>query len=267
MNDHPIGVFDSGVGGLTVARALIDYLPTESILYYGDTARGPYGPRARDEVRGFSLEIADLLVREGVKMIVVACNSASSAGVDHIRQAFPDVPLIEVDGPTARAAVKATRNRRVGVIGTALTISSGMYERRIEETLENVHLFSRPCPLFVEFVERGETTGPEIMRLTREYLQPLIDADVDTLILGCTHYPLLRGVVGYVMGENTVLIESDKEAAIVVFGELTRNDRFRPRELVPQHRFLCSGDREQFEALGRRFLGPEITKVEEMPWI
>lgn len=265
MDERAIGVFDSGVGGLTVARTLIDLLPTESILYYGDTARGPYGPRTREEVRGFSREIADFLVAEEVKMVVVACNSASSAGVDHIRDAHPDLPVIEVWEPTTRAAVKATRNRRIGVIGTALTIASRMYEWALRSTRENVQIFSQACPLFVEYVERGETTGDAILRLAEEYLAPLKTQDVDTLILGSTHYPLLRGVVQYVMGLDVILIESAREVAIDVFAELTRRDVFRPRDVPPAHRFLCSGDRDRFEALGRRFLGPEITKVEEIP--
>jgi glutamate racemase len=259
-------VFDSGVGGLTVARALIDLLPAESIVYYGDTARGPYGPRERDEVRRFSREIAELLVAEGIKMLVVACNSASSAGVDHLRDAFPELPIIEVWEPAARAAVKATRNRRIGVIGTVLTIESRMYEWAIRSTRENVQLFSQPCPLFVDFVERGETTGDAIMEIAQEYLLPLRLKDVDTLILGCTHYPLLRGVVQYVMGRDVVLIESDKEVAIDVFAELTRRDMWRPRNGEPVHRFLSSGNAETFATLGQKFLGPEIAKVEEAPW-
>jgi glutamate racemase len=265
MDERPIGVFDSGVGGLTVVRALIDLLPTESVVYYGDTARGPYGPRERDEVRAFVDDVAGLLVREGVKMLVVACNSASSAGLDRVRAAYPDVPLVEVVEPAVRAAVKATRNRRIGVIGTALTIESGAYQRAIEATRENVELFGQACPRFVEFVERGETSGPEILALAEEYLAPLRAVDVDTLILGCTHYPLLRAVVQLVM-RDVVLIESDKESAIDVFAELTRRDMFRPRSLPPHHRFLSSGDSDQFEVLGQRFLGPEITKVEEFPW-
>lgn len=266
MDERPIGVFDSGVGGLTVARALIDLLPTESILYYGDTARGPYGPRARSEVRTFSLEIADLLVAEGVKMLVVACNSASSAGLDHIRAAHPNTPVVEVVEPAVRRAVKATRNRRIGVIGTSLTIASGAYARAIRDTRANVELFSQPCPLFVEFVERGEVTGSEVMEVACDYLAPLTRQGVDTLILGCTHYPLLRGVIQVAMGDDVMLIESDKESAIDVFAELTRRDGFRPRDLMPVHRFMCSGDATQFEPLGRRFLGPEIGKVEECPW-
>jgi glutamate racemase len=266
MDPRPIGVFDSGVGGLTVVRALMDYLPSESILYYGDTARGPYGPRTRDDVLGITGEIADTLVGEGVKMIVVACNSASSAGVDHIRAAHADVPLVEVWWPTARAAVNATRNRKIGVVGTQLTIASQMYEWAIRSTRENVQIFSQACPLFVEFVERGETTGARIMALAEEYLAPLKERDVDTLILGCTHYPLLRAVVQHVMGRDVVLIESDKEIAIDVFAELTRRDAFRPREAAPKHRFLSSGDPEAFRALGARFLGPEMTGVEGRPF-
>lgn len=266
MDERPIGVFDSGVGGLTVVRALIDLLPTESILYLGDSARGPWGPRPRDEVRRFSLEITDFLVAEGVKMVVVACNSASSAGVDHLRDAHPELPIIEVWEPTVRAAVKATRNRRIGVIGTPLTMESRMYEWAIAATRENVQVFSQACPLFVEYVERGETTGDAIIELAEEYLAPLKQKDVDTLVLGCTHYPLLRAVIQYVMGRDVVLIESDKEVAIDVFAELTRRDLWRPRALPPLHRFLSSGDADTFEHLGRRFLGPEIAKVEETSW-
>jgi glutamate racemase len=262
MDPRPIGVFDSGVGGLTVVRTLIDLLPSESILYFGDSARGPYGPRSAEEVRAFSLEIADYLVAEGVKMLVVACNSASSAGVDHLREAHPDVPVVEVWWPTARAAVRATRNRRIGVIGTQLTIASRMYEWAIRSTRENVQIFSQACPLFVEFVERGETTGERILALAEEYLAPLREREVDTLILGSTHYPLLRAVVQHVMGRDCVLISSDKEVAIEVFAELTRADAFRPRDLAPEHRFVSSGDPEAFRALGARFLGPEIRRVE-----
>ena len=266
MDERPIGVFDSGVGGLTVVRSLIDLLPTESIIYYGDTARGPYGPRDRADVRGCVDDVAKVLVDEGVKMIVAACNSASAAGLDHIRDAYPDIPIIEVIEPAVRAAVKATRNRRIGVVGTALTIASRAYDTTVAMTRENVSLVGQPCPRFVEFVERGETTGPEILAIAGEYLAPLKEQDVDTLILGCTHYPLLRGVIQYVMGRDVVLIESDLEVAIDVFATLTRRDMFRPRPLPVEHRFLASGDEAQFADLGARFLGPEITKVEEHRW-
>jgi len=266
MDDRPIGVFDSGVGGLTVVRSLIDLLPNESIVYYGDTARGPYGPRARDEVRGFVDEIASTLVRDGVKMLVVACNSASSAGLDHIKDNYPDIPILEVIEPAVRSAVRATRNRRIGVIGTELTIASKAYDRAVALTRENVELFPRACPRFVEFVERGQTGGAELI-VAHEYLQPLVESKVDTLILGCTHYPLLTGVISFVMGRDVVLVSSAEEVARDVFALLTERDVARGTDAPPTYRFLSSGERERFESLGRRFLGPEIAKVEEHPWI
>jgi glutamate racemase len=266
MDPRPIGVFDSGVGGLTVVRTLIDLLPSESILYYGDSARGPYGPRTREEVHRFAKEIADALIAEGVKMLVVACNAMSSAGVEHIREAYPDVPLVEVWEPCARAAVKATRNRRIGVIGTKITIDSRMYEWALAATRENVKVFSQACPLFVEYVERGEITGDRILAVSEEYLTPLKEANVDTLILGCTHYPLLEAVISYVL-DDVVLIEGAREVAIDVFATLTRRDAFRPRQLDPEYRFVCSGDPEAFRALGARFLGPEIATVEQAAFV
>jgi glutamate racemase len=262
MDSRPIGVFDSGVGGLTVARALLDALPNEALIYFGDTARGPYGPRSFEEVQRFSLENARLLCDSGVKMIVVACNSASSAGLDLVRAEFPDVPIIEVIEPAVRAAIAATRNRKIGIIGTALTIESGAYDRQVRNSRENIEVFSAACPRFVEFVERGETAGDEVLAVAREYLSPLLAQGVDTIVLGCTHYPLLRPVLQFVAGREIVLIESDKEAAIDVFAALTRKDLHRPRGEPPVHRFLCSGDGAAFENLGRRFLGPEIVTVE-----
>lgn len=262
MDPRPIGVFDSGVGGLTVARALIDALPSESIIYFGDTARGPYGPRDSDEVRRFTAEICDLLVHEGAKMLVAACNSASSVGLDHVRASHPDVPLVEMVDPAVRAAAAATRNRRIGIIGTELTVASGAYDRAISSLGKDLTLVSGACPRFVEFVERGETAGDELIDVAREYLQPLLDEGVDTIILGCTHYPLLRPALQFVVGRDVLLIESDKEAAIDVFAALTRKDLHRPRGLPAEHRFLASGDGATFEALGQRFLGPEIARVE-----
>lgn len=263
MDPRPIGVFDSGVGGLTVVRALIDLLPNERLVYFGDTARCPYGPRSRDEVRGFSLEIASWLASQDVKMIVVACNAASSAGVDHVRAALSGVPVVTVVEPAVRAAVRATRDRVVGVIGTEITIASGAYDRAVQDTRENVRLVSQACPRFVEFVERGETAGPEIISLAREYLAPLQEAQVDTLILGCTHYPLLTGVLHFVMGPDVVLISSAEETARDVYAGLTTADAFRTADSPPAHRFISSGDAATFHALGSRFLGPEISSVEE----
>lgn len=262
MDPRPIGVFDSGVGGLTVVRALIDLMPREQVVYFGDTARGPYGPRERDEVRTFASEIAGYLAGQDVKAIVAACNSASSAGLEHVRAAHPEVPVVEVIEPAVRAAVKVTRNRRIGVIGTALTIASGAYDRAVYGTHENVTFVGQACPRFVEFVERGETAGPEIIGLAREYLTPLIEQDIDSLILGCTHYPLLTGVIHYVMGHDVALISSAEETAKDVYAELAARDGFRSGP-EPRHRFVSSGDGGTFQTLGARFLGPEIAAVEE----
>jgi glutamate racemase len=262
MDSRAIGVFDSGVGGLTVVRALIDLMPNERVVYFGDTARGPYGPRERDEVRSFASEISDYLVDQDVKLLVAACNSASSAGLEHVRSSHPGVPIIEVIDPAVRAAVKMTRNRRIGVIGTDLTIASGAYQRALADTRENVTLFGRACPRFVDFVERGETAGPQIIELARTYLEPLIADGIDTLILGCTHYPLLTGVLHYVMGHDVALISSAEETAKDAYAELAARDGFRAGP-PPEHRFVSSGDATTFLSLGARFLGPEIATVEE----
>ncbi|MHB8513208.1 MAG: glutamate racemase [Actinomycetota bacterium] len=262
MDSRAIGVFDSGVGGLTIVRGLLELMPNEQVLYFGDTARYPYGPRSREEVRGFAMEISSWLIDQNVKLLVAACNSASSAGLDHVTAAFPGIPLIEVVLPAVRAAVKATRNRRIGVIGTELTITSGAYNNALSKTKANVEMFSQACPRFVEFVERGETMTPEVFEVAREYCAPLIAQDVDTLILGCTHYPLLSGVLSVVM-PDAVLISSAEETAEDVFAMLSKNDMFRLDDSPPAHRFVSSGDAATFHALGQRFLGPEITGVEE----
>ena len=188
MSDAPIGIFDSGVGGLTVARAILDQLPNESTLYIGDTARGPYGPRPLAQVREFALETLDFLVDQGVKALVIACNTASAAMLRDARERY-SIPVIEVIQPAVRRAVAATRSGKIGVIGTQATIDSKAYMDAFAAA-PNLSITSVPCPLFVEFVERGETSGPEITDIARKYLKPVIDADIDTLVLGCTHYPL-----------------------------------------------------------------------------
>ena len=188
MSDAPIGIFDSGVGGLTVARAILDQLPNESTLYIGDTARGPYGPRPLAEVREFALETMDFLVSQGVKAIVIACNTASAAMLRDARERY-SIPVIEVIQPAVRRAVAATRSGNVGVIGTRATIDSKAYVDAFAAAPQ-LNITSIACPLFVEFVERGETSGTEITKVAREYLAPVMDAKVDTLVLGCTHYPL-----------------------------------------------------------------------------
>ena len=256
----PIGIFDSGVGGLTVARAIIDQLPNESTIYIGDTARGPYGPRKIAEVREFSLEIIEFLVQRGCKAIVIACNTASSAMLRDARERF-QVPIIEVIQPAARRAVAATRSGKVGVIGTNATIESGSYLDAFAAAPQ-LEITSKACPRFVEYVERGETSGAEITAIAREYLQPMIDAKVDTLVLGCTHYPLLTGVISYVMGEGVTLVSSAEETAKDLYRVLVEKNLLRENSVTPPtHEFLATGAADQFEILARRFLGPEVNKV------
>ena len=261
MSNAPIGIFDSGVGGLTVARAILDQLPNESTLYIGDTARGPYGPRPLAEVRDFALESLDFLVEQGVKALVIACNTASAAMLRDARERY-SVPVIEVIQPAVRRAVAATRSGKVGVIGTRATIDSKAYLDAFAAAPQ-LQIESIACPLFVEYVERGETSGAAITTVARDYLQPMIDAEVDTLVLGCTHYPLLTGVISYVMGNQVSLVSSAEETAKDLYRVLVENSLLRETTIEPAvHRFLATGDAKAFEVLARRFLGPEVGSVQ-----
>jgi glutamate racemase len=253
---RPIGIFDSGVGGLTVARAVIDLLPHEPVVYFGDTARSPYGPRPLEEIRRFAREIAAELLARDVKLLTVACNSVEVAAIQDLAER---VPVVGVIRPGVRAAVRATRNGRVGVIGTEATIKSGMYERALAGA--DVRFFSAACPAFVPHVERGDTTSDELLSLARGYLRPLSEAGVDTLILGCTHYPLLSGLLQLVLGPDVVLISSADEVAKDVYATLRSADLLRSGPELPVHEFLCSGDPTSFLALTDRFLGPEAAEV------
>ena len=262
-SNAPIGVFDSGVGGLTVARAILDQLPNEPILYIGDTARGPYGPRPLAEVRSFALEIMDNLVEQGVKAIVIACNTASAAMLRDARERYR-IPVIEVIQPAVRRAVAATRNGKVGVIGTQTTIDSRAYVDAFAAAPQ-LHITSVACPLFVSYVERGETSGQEILKIAQGYLKPIIEAEVDTLVLGCTHYPLLTGIISYVVGDKVTLVSSAEETAKELYRTLAdagldRKDHATP----PTHRFFATGDARTFSALARRFLGPEVRSVDTL---
>ncbi len=264
MNDAPIGVFDSGVGGLTVARAIMDVLPNEAIHYVGDTAHGPYGPLPIAEVRSRALAIMDSLVADGVKMLVIACNTASAAVLRDARERFSKergVPIVEVIVPAVRRASTTTRNGRVGVIGTVATITSGAYEDALAAAA-GVTVVSGACPRFVEFVEAGVTSGPELIELAREYLAPLREAEVDTVILGCTHYPMLEGVIGYVMGEDVTLIDSASETALDVYRGLVASGMERTSTQPPQHHFTATGETVRFADLAQRFLGPVVGAVE-----
>jgi glutamate racemase len=261
VSNAPIGIFDSGVGGLTVGRAILDQLPNESTIYIGDTARGPYGPRPLAEVREFALETLDFLVEQGVKALVIACNTASAAMLRDARERYK-VPVIEVIQPAVRRAVAATRTGHIGVIGTRATIDSKAYLDAFAAAPQ-LQVTSIACPLFVEFVERGETSGTEITKIARDYLAPVMEAKVDTLVLGCTHYPLLTGVISYVMGEGVTLVSSAEETAKDLYRTLVENNLLRDaRGGSPTHKFLATGDAKAFESLARRFLGPEVTRVE-----
>lgn len=253
--DAPIGIFDSGFGGLTVARSVIDQLPHESIVYVGDTARQPYGPKPIGEVREYALECLDHLVEQGVKALVIACNSASAAMLRDARERY-DVPVVEVIYPATRRAVAASRTGRIGVICTRATAESMAYDDAFAAA-PHVRLVTQPCPRFVDFVEAGVTSGEELISVAHEYLDPLISEGVDTLILGCTHYPLLTGVISLVMGDNVTLVSSAEECAKDVYKMLVQTELIRPAG-EPTYTFLTTGAPGEFETIGRRFLGPEM---------
>jgi glutamate racemase len=265
MDDRPIGVFDSGFGGLTVARAMIDLLPSEHLVYVGDTARYPYGPRPAEEVRRFSRQIADYLVKvEGVKMLVVACNTAGSVALEELVETLP-VPVVGVIDPGLRAAIEVSRSGRIAVIGTVGTIASGAYQRaaaRFDRERE-VELICAACPGFVEFVERGETGSDQVHVLAERLLSPVCAADVDTLLLGCTHYPFLARTIADVVGRDVVLVSSGDETAFDVLSILASTGLEREGEQGRQ-RFVSSGDTSWFASMGRRLLGPELGVVDRL---
>ncbi|WP_353067415.1 glutamate racemase [Arcanobacterium hippocoleae] len=264
MNDAPIGIFDSGLGGLTVARAIIDQLPNEAVTYIGDTANTPYGPRPIAQVREMALEIMDHLVSTGVKMLVIACNTASAAVLRDARERYTlgqGIPVIEVIQPAVRRAVQSVKNGKIGVIATQATVDSRAYEDSFAAA-PNLQVYTAACPRFVEFVENGVTSGSELLAVANEYLAPMKSAGVDTLILGCTHYPLLTGIISYVMGESVTLVSSAEETAKDVFATLTSLDLLRTgRGEAPKRDFLATGDANEFAILARRFLGPEVSMV------
>ena len=275
--DRPIGMFDSGFGGLTVARAVIDLLPSENLIYIGDTARYPYGPKPASEVRSYAIELATSLVRDfNAKLIVVACNTAASVALSELRSLL-SVPVIGVVEPGARALVEATTNNRVAVIGTVGTISSGAYESAVanasRDVSREVSLTATACPGFVEFVERNETSGRAVTELAEKLLGSIRNADVDTLLLGCTHYPYLSEVIGRVMGSGVRLINSADATVSVVRDVLAENNISRSVGSGAQsssrhsglHEFYSSGDVQQFAEFGRRFLGPELSVAKQWP--
>lgn len=260
MKDKPIGMFDSGVGGLTVARSVIDRLPRERIVYLGDDARGPYGPRDIDEVRRFSRQIIDYMLGFGVKMVVIACNSATAAALEEAQREY-DIPVLGVIVPGVRAALRRSRRLMVGVIGTECTVGSGSYERAIRRIDPRARVISRACPEFVEHVERGEVSGDHIRQKALEYLTPMIEAGMDTLIMGCTHYPLLEGLLSEIIGPEIPLISSADETASEVEDILERLGWLRDEGSVGEFLFMTTGDVRKSTELGKMFLGPEVRRV------
>jgi len=268
VDRRAIGVFDSGFGGLTVARALIDLLPHEDIVYLGDTGRYPYGPRDLGEVRDFAIQITEHLVAtQDVKMVIVACNTAAAAALHELQTRHPDIPVLGVIEPGVRSLVAATRNGNVGVIGTVGTIASGAYQRAVADA-GDVKLTCAACPGFVEFVERGDTESDQVYVLAERLLAPLVDAEIDTLLLGCTHYPFLARTISDVMGRDVVLVSSADETAFSVRRVLETSDVAHAN--APHHdavhRFASSGDVEVFRDLGSRLLGPELAHAEAVVW-
>lgn len=260
-NPAPVGVFDSGMGGLTVVREMISQLPNESIIYFGDTARVPYGPKSPDTVVRYSREIASYLKDEGVKALVVACNTATAHALPALREEF-DLPIVGVIEPGARAAVSATQTKRVGVIGTAGTIRSRAYEKEIKRLLPDAEVTAQACALFVPLVEEGWIDTEATRAIARNYLAPLVSAEVDTLVLGCTHYPLMKTVIGNVVGRDVRLIDSAHETAREAGQVLRANSLENERPNDARYRFIASDAPDTFLSLGQRFLGSAIDRVE-----
>jgi glutamate racemase len=259
---RPIGVFDSGVGGLTVARELIQQLPSENIVYFGDTARVPYGIKSKETVIRFSIENILFLLKHDVKLICVACNTVSSVALPVIKNHFK-VPIVGVISPGVREAVYATQNKRIGVIGTKGTIKSRTYEFEIGHLDSEVKVTALACPLFVPFVEEGWLSGDVVLKVANTYLKPLKDARVDTVILGCTHYPLLKPVIKQVLGEKVTLIDSAKQVAIEV-KKILAQDGLLSKNGRGKQKFFVSDNPEWFSGLAERFLGEPLKHVKKV---
>lgn len=266
-NEKPIGIFDSGFGGLTVARAVMDLLPSEDVVYFGDTARYPYGPKPLDEVREFAFQIAEYLIDEhDVKLLVVACNTAAAAALDELSTEVP-VPIIGVIAPGTQAAIDVSEIGQIAVIGTVGTINSGAYERAFSDLSKGeIQPLTLACPGFVEFVEKGESSGEQLQVLAERLLAPIVSSNVDTLLLGCTHYPYLARAIGQVVGSNVVLVSSADETAFEVSRQLNEIDLLAKKEKEGKRVFISSGDVSWFAEVGQRLFGPELASAQAHEW-
>ena len=256
-NAQPIGVFDSGIGGMTVVRALTHHLPNENIVYFGDTARVPYGPKSQQVVRAYALQDTEVLLQHDVKLIVIACNTVSAVALDVV-QNRAKVPVVGVILPGAEAATQATKNKRIGVIGTVGTIFSKAYTNAIRQLDPGIKVFGQPCPLFVSLAEEGWIGHKATELIAKEYLFPLTLEKIDTLVLGCTHYPLLQDVIGKVLHQGVVLIDSGEATAVVVKNMLTDLKLNNTSTLKPNLQFFVSDVPHKFVEIGERFLGNKL---------
>jgi glutamate racemase len=263
VQDKPIGIFDSGIGGLTVLKEIARILPSEDIIYFGDTARVPYGTKSRETVIKFAVQDADFLTDFDVKMIVVACNTASSLSLDILKRRY-DIPLVGVIEPGARKASYVTKNMKLGVIGTKATVKSGIYEREIRRFNPEIDVLSIDCPLFVPLVEEGWLSGRITEEIARTYLAPIKKAKADVLILGCTHYPLLRGVIQDIVGKNVTLVDSAKETAREVKAIIEENGLTRKTGGKSEYMFYVSDEPALFRKIGEKFLGKPIERIERV---
>ena len=259
--DGAIGVFDSGVGGLTVLHEIVRALPAEETIYLGDTGRAPYGTKSAETITRYTLESVDFLVGRGIKLLVVACNSASAVALDAIRARW-SVPVIGVIDPGARAAVERTRTGRVGVVGTEATISSGAYTRALRQLGPSLEIYLRACPLFVPLAEEGWTEGPIARLVAETYLASLARSGIDTLVLGCTHYPIMRSVIADVVGPGVALIDSGEAVADEVAALLEGEDLLRDSDDEPESRFYVTDAAERFRRVAERFLDAPLDRFE-----
>ena len=265
MKNRPIGIFDSGVGGLTVVKEIIKSLPNEKIVYLGDTARVPYGTKSDQAIKRFSIENAEFLKKFNVKLIVVACNTASSIALTSLKKKF-NIPIVGVIKPGARKAIAITKNGRIGIIGTPATIKSRAYEKEIKSISGN-KVFSKACPLLVPLAEEGWLNGNITVDIARKYLESLTSKNIDTLVLGCTHYPLLKGVISKVVGRSVRIVDSASSVAEEVARILKKNKRLSNSSRKPIHNFFATDAVEQFMKVGGKFLGKRIKKARRADYV
>jgi glutamate racemase len=263
MDNRPIGVFDSGLGGLTVLKEIRNLLPTESIVYFGDSGRAPYGTKSKETVIKYTFQNIRFLLNQDIKMIVIACNTASACSIDLVKHSF-DIPVVEVVGPGSVSAVRETVNKKVGVIGTIATVNSGVYEKAISRLDPSIEIFQKACPMFVPLVEEGWWENDIAQRIAEEYLLSLKEKGIDSLVLGCTHYPLLHNTISKVMGEGVKLVSSALEVAKVVKEVINENNAARNEKIGPVYRFYTSDSVEKFESLGNSILNEKIHSAEKI---